>query len=455
MKTDGRRTLLWKAGAARRRSTVAVARRCAAAVVPFLLLFVACVEPSAPPGPPYIAIVANLYALDGATMPSQLTYRVRELSGITGMDRTVRVAPTDTLIVPVPPASYVISVEDLPSRCLVSGGPSRGLVLSEADNTGLVRYSIQCRGLLSLAVIADGHDVDPSFVWRVRDADGVEHTGLVAANDTATLNDAADGLYEVRIGGVAPHCVVTSDGGAVQRVLVTPTGGATVTFRVQCANLAQRPQLLSLVGDYEGGASIFTFRAWDPDGDLDGYVWDITDCVGNSILPEARERTRRGLRGGRGQLADTLQVVGAFELGMHPADLVGRCTEVRLFDVRGNVSAIATHRIGSGGGFAPVVRFFNATLEGTARVTSLLLASDPENDIVGHFVLVRLRDGVLGVPDGKPDLGSMDAAGYLGLEVPAIPTTGRIAWDDVLAVIVYVIDAKGNAIRVEDADVFR
>jgi hypothetical protein len=241
----------------------------------------------------------------------------------------------------------------------------------------------------------------------------------------------------------------------VQRVDVMPTGGATVMFRVQCSELARRPQLLSLVGDYEGGASIFTFRAWDPDGDLDGYVWDITDCEGNSVLPDARERTRRGLRGGRGQLVDTLQAVGAYELGLHPADLAGRCTEVRVFDVRGNVSTIATHRIGSTGGFAPTVRFFNATLEGTARVTSLLLATDPENDIVGHFVLVRLRDGVLGVADGKSDLGSMDPAGYLGLDVPPIPTTGRIAWDDVLGVIAYVIDAKGNAVRIEDADIFR
>jgi hypothetical protein len=434
------------------RSTIAAARTCAAALVPFLS---GCSEPSAPPGPPYIAIVSNLYALDGATKPARLTYRVRELSGVAGVDRRLSAAPEDTIILPVPPASYAITIEGLPSRCVVSNGPARGIAVSEADNTGLIRYNIQCRGLLNVAAIVDGYDRDQSFVFRMRDSLGNDHTGLVAANDTATLNDAPAGRFEVQLGGVAPNCVITSDGGAIQHVEVSPTGGATLMFRIQCSELARRPQLLSLVSDYVGGASVFTFRVWDPDGDLDGYTWDITDCRGNSVLPEQRERTRRGLRGGRGQLVDTLQVVGAYELGLAPAELEGRCTEVRVFDMRSNMSIIATHRIGSTTGFTPVVRFFNATLQGTAQVTSLLLGSDPENDIIGHFVLVRLRDGVLGVADGKPDLGSMDAAGYEGLDVAPIPTTGRIRWDDVLSVIVYVIDSKGNAVRIEDADIFK
>lgn len=437
------------------RSTIAAMRACMAALVPLLISTISCADASAPPGPPYLAIVTNLYALDGATMPSRVTYKVRELSGSISIDREFRVAPTDTVLFSVPPASYSITIEGLPSRCIVNNGPARGIAVSEADNTGIVRYSIQCRGLLNVAAIVDGYDVDQSFVYRMRDSAGNDFTGLVAANDTATLNDATDGPFEVQLGGVAPNCTIISDGGAIQRVRVTPTGGATLMFRVQCSELSRRPQLLSLVSSYVGGASVFTFRVWDPDGDLDGYTWDITDCQGNSVLPDKRERMRRGLRGGRGQLVDTLQVVGAYELGMAPADLVGRCTEIRVFDFRTNTSIIATHRIGSATGFSPVVRFFNATLAGTSQVTSLLLGSDPENDIVGHFVLVRLRDGVLGAADGKPDLGSMDAAGYMGLDVPPIPTTGRIRWDDVLSVIVYVIDSKGNAVRVEDADIFR
>ena len=431
---------------------VAVARFCAAAVMPFLL---ACQDSNSPPGPPYLAIVTNLYALGGASAPSEVVYRVRDLAGALGEQRRLRVSPSDTIIISLPPSSYQIDVEGLPSRCIVSNGPSRAIVLSDADNTGIIRYSIQCLGVVSVAVVADGWALDSGFVYRLRHADGTEYTGLVAANDTATVDDADAGAYEVQLGGVASNCVIVSDGGAVQHITATATGGAMASFRVSCAEYAHRPQLLSLVSGYDGGASIFAFRVWDPDHDIDGYTWDITDCRGNSELPDKRERTRRGLRSGRAQLADTIDVVGAYEVGLPTAQLAGRCTEVRVFDEDGNSSVILTHRIGSATGFPPSVRFFNATLQGTSSVTSLLLASDPENDIIGHFVLVRLRDGVLGAPDGKADLGSMDPAGYLGLSVPAIPTTGRIQWDDVLSVIAYVIDSKGNGVRVEDGDIFK
>lgn len=431
---------------------IAVARFCAAAVMPLLL---ACQDSNAPHGPPYLAIVTNLYALGGASVPTEVVYRVRDLAGSLGKQRRLRVSPSDTIIISLPPSSYQIDVEGLPSRCVVSNGPARAIVLSDADNTGIIRYSIQCLGVVSVAVVADGWALDSSFVYRLRHSDGTEYTGLIAANDTATVDDAGAGTYEVQLGGIAPNCVVVSDGASVQQVTAAASGGAMASFRISCAEYAHRPQLLSLVGGYDGGASIFAFRAWDPDHDIDGYTWDITDCRGNSVLPDKRERTRRGLRSGRAQLADTLDVVGAYEVGLPTAQLAGRCTELRVFDEDGNTSVILTHRIGSATGFAPSVRFFNATLQGTSSVTSLLLASDPENDIIGHFVLVRLRDGVLGAPDGKSDLGSMDPAGYLGLTVPVIPTTGRIQWDDVLSVIAYVIDAKGNVVRVEDGDLFK
>lgn len=432
---------------------IAVARLCAAAVMPFLLL--ACRDSTAPPGPPYLAIVTNLYALGGASAPDEVVYTVRNLAGGTGVSRRLRVAPSDTVIVPLPPASYQVEVEGLPSRCVVANGAVRAIALTEEDNTGIIRYSIQCLGVVSVGVVADGPALDSSFVFLLRHADGTEYTGLVGANDTATVDDAGAGTYEVRLGGVAPHCTVVSDGGQLQRITATSAGGATVNFRVTCSDLAARPQLLSLAGGYDGGASIFTFTVWDPDHDVDGYVWDLTDCQGTSVLPDRRERIRRNVRSGRAQASDTLVVVGAYELGLPASTVARRCTEIRVFDHRGNTSVILQHRIGSATGFAPTVRFFNATLQGTSAITSLLAASDPENDIVGHFVLVRLRDGVLGPGDGVPDLGSMDPAGYLTLDVPVIPTTGRVAWDDVLAVVVYLVDSKGNVLRIEDNDIFR
>ncbi len=437
------------------RSTIAAAQFCAAALVPWLLS--GCDRATAPPGPPYLAVVTRLTTWPGASAPPTLTYRIREsTAGTVNFDQELTIAPNDTIVLSLVPGTYVVEANDLPARCVIPRGTRlQGITLTEADNTGIIRYQIECRGLLSVSVIADGYDTDNSFVYRVRSkATGLERTGIIAGNDTTTVEDIGAGDIEVDIGGVSPNCVITSDGGSRQKVRVDPTGGAAVVFRAQCADVARQPRILAFTSGYIQGASIFQFKVFDPDADLIGYYWDITDCEGNTVLPDKRERVRVNLRGGRGATNDTLTIVGAFELGLENAALAGRCTEVRVYDAAGNVSHIATHKIGTATGSPPAVRFFNARLNGQAFISSVLEASDPDNDIVGHFVLVRLRDGVLAAPDGQPDLGSMDPVGYVGLDVPIIPTTGRIKWDDVYSVIVYVIDAKGNVVRVEDADMF-
>lgn len=434
------------------RSTFAAARFCAAALVPFLVS--GCSDATAPPGPPYLAIVTNLTTWKGASAPRTVRYSVRDLT--TSKSQVVIAAPNDTTILSLSPGNYVVEADSLPTRCVIPrGGNQQGITLLESDNTGIIRWSIECRTLVSVAILADGFDVDREFVYRVRPMNGLEATGIVAANDTVSFDNLATGDYVVDIGGVADNCTVTSDGGYRQRIKVESTGGAAIVFRVICSNPAKRPRVFDFVSGYDLGASVFTFKVYDPDHDADGYYLDITDCDGNSVLPLTRERVRRGLRGGRGQLSDTLTVVGAFEFGLPPAELRGKCTELRVFDNATNQSAIVVHKIGSGGGSPPFVRLFNSYLIDQSYIASIIEASDPDNDIVGHFVLVRTRDGVLGPFDGQPDLGSMDPAGYLGLDVPLIPTTGRLKWDDVYSVIVYVIDSKGNVTRVQDDELLR
>jgi hypothetical protein len=437
------------------RSTIAAAQFCAAALVP--LLMSGCRDSStAPKGPPYLAIVTNLTTWKGATAPKTIKYRVRDLVNTKSLSREIDAAPNDTTIISLPPGNYVIEADSLPDRCVIPrGGNQQGITLLESDNTGIIRWTIECRTLVSVVVLADGFNVDNEFVYRVRPRNGLEATGIIRANDTLSFNDFAIGDYVVDIGGVADNCTITSDGGYRQKIKVEGAGGAQVAFRVICSDPARRPQIFDFVSGYDLGASVFTFKVWDPDRDLEGYYLDITDCEGNSVLPQGRERVRRGLRGGRGQVSDTLTVVGAFEFGIPPSEMVGKCTELRVFDFATNQSQIVTHKIGSGGGSPPFVRFFNSYLIGQSAVASTIEANDPDSDIVGHFVLVRLRDGVLGIPDGQPDLGSMDPAGYLGLDVPLIPTTGRIKWDDVYSVIVYVIDSKGNVTRVQDDELLR
>ncbi|HYW52090.1 MAG TPA: hypothetical protein VE861_15855 [Gemmatimonadaceae bacterium] len=402
--------------------------------------------------------MTRLTTWPGASAPSSITYRIREsTAGVVSFDELRTVTPSDTIILPLAPGTYVVEAQGLPARCVLPRGSAlQGITLTEADNTGIIRYQVECRGLLSISVIADGWDVDDDFVYRIRNsADRSERTGITSGNDTLTVEDIPAGDIEIDLGGVAPNCAITTDGGMRQRLKIESTGGAAVTYRVQCSEVARQPRITAFTSGYMQGASIFQFRVFDPDGDLLGYYWDITDCEGNSVLADKRERVRLNLRGGRGATNDTLTIVGAFELGLENAALQGRCTEIRVFDARSNVSAIVTHKIGSATGAPPTVRFFNATLQGQAFVSSVLEASDPDGDIVGHFVLVRLRDGVLATADGVPDLGSMDAVGYVGLNVPNIPTTGRIKWDDVYSVIVYIIDARGNVIRVEDDDIFK
>jgi hypothetical protein len=437
------------------RSIVRFVRCLAAVSVPCILS--SCENAAtAPPGPPYLAIVTALTKWPGAAAPAEIKYRIRDVAGLTPFEREVIVSPTDTIILPVPPGSYVVNAIDIPTRCVIPrGGAERGIALSETDNTGLIRYSIECRGFLGVTALTDGADLDKEYIYRLRRSDGTERLGILAANDTVTLNDATPGDLEVDIAGVAPNCIITSDGGSRQRVTIAPTGGAAIEFRVICSDAAQRPKVLAFTSSYSFGASIFQFRVFDPDDDISGYVWDITDCAGNSVLPEKRERTRRSLRGARGGGRDTLTVIGAYELGLPPEQFEGKCTELRVFDERLNYSTIMTHRIGSSTGAPPAVRFFNATLQGQVLISSTLAVVDPDDDVVGHFVLVRLRDGVLTPPDGLPDLGSMDPAGYTSLDVPNIPTNARIKWDDVYSVIVYIIDKRGNAIRAEDDDIFR
>jgi hypothetical protein len=434
------------------RSTNAAAQICAAALV--ALVVSGCRDSAtAPKGPPYLAIVTRLTTWKGAQAPLNVRYTVRNLADTTGTTTELAVSPSDTTILSLPPGNYLVEAKDLPDRCVIPrGGKQQGVTLLETDNTAIVRWAIECRTLVTLSVLADGFNVDKDFVYRVRRVGGTESIGLTTANDTVTVDGLGVGAYVVDLGGVASNCTITSDGGSSQKITVENTGGAAIQFRVVCSDPAKRPQILSFVSGYALGASIFTFKVFDPDRDLEGYYIDLTDCEGNSVLPQARERVRRGLRGGRGQIADTLTVVGAFEFGIPPEELRGRCTELRVFDNATNQSAIVEHKIGSATGSAPFVRFFNATLVDRNFITSTIEATDPDNDIIGHFVLVRLRDGVLGPPDGQPDLGSMDPVGYLGLEVPLIPTTGRIQWDDVYAVIVYLIDSRGNVTRVEDND---
>lgn len=435
------------------RSRTAVALYCAAAFLLFVLS--ACTDAVEPPGPPYLAVVTTISRLPGAATPSQLTYRVRELSGTLGFNRQIRIPATDTLIISVPAASFVVDLEGAPPTCFVRDGTARGVTLSPAENTGIVRYSLQCRALLAVQIAADGYDVDRSFLLRVRSANGTERTLSVGGSDTVAFNDLPPDTYDIELGGVAENCVVTNVDGARQLITVAPTGGAVVDFRIRCSTQALRPQIVKFVAGSAYGAGVFAITVTDPNRDIDGYEWDLTDCNGRTVIPDRQRRGRRNVRAGRAALGDTITLLGVFDLALPPEAFADRCQTIRVYDFQGNTSEIVSRRIGRPTGSAPRIFGFNSLLIGTSFVQTAMVVTDADQDIIGHFVTVRLRDGTLNAADGKPDIGVLDPAGFLGTDVLNIPTTGRIKWDDVYAVTVWVIDAGGHVVRAEDSDIFR
>jgi hypothetical protein len=238
---------------------------------------------------------------------------------------------------------------------------------------------------------------------------------------------------------------------------VVPGGGTVVDVHLECSDPALRPVLLEFQAAYGSGASVFRIRARDPNRDIERYYWDITDCRGTSVLPAPLgRRLRRGLSSGRTAGQDTIVVVGAYELGLPDSAIAGRCTAIRVADEPGNTTpVIEVPTRTSVVAAAPRATTFNAVYIGTQAVRTTLAVTDPDGDFAGVFVAARLRDGILSPPDGQPDIGIYNVAGYLVPNLPDLPLTSRIQYGDVLAIIVYLVDGAGNFTRLEDSDVFR
>ena len=437
---------------AARRLGARVVRLLPWAFIVLLLLGVGgCSESTSPAQPPYIAIVTVITAPGGTDIGDRYTYRVTEISGTLGIDESFRVAPHDTVIVPVRPATYQVTLRGLPPQCRVQDGSDLYILVPQGANTALVRYQISCESLVTVTTATDGYDADASYIYRL-DGPGGEHLGILGANDTLRFDGLGPGEYSVGLSHVAGNCVVTSDGGATRHLALADTGGTRLDFRVVCSDDSKRPRLLSFASSYHDGTSGFIFRATDPDHNIERYRWDITDCRGRSVLP-AGGRLRRGLTQDRTAGQDTVTVFGAIELGLPEADLLGRCTSLRVEDEYGNTTPVVEQPIGDR--FAgPVPSLFNARFANTTALTTALQVTDP--GYAGVFAGAFLRDGILFAPDGKPDLGVYNAAGYDGVTLPTVPLgNGRPPYFDYLAVIVYLFDRHGNFTRVEDADLFQ
>jgi hypothetical protein len=400
----------------------------------------------------YLAIVSLVTSSPGVSVGTSYTYRVSELSGTVGVDTVIHAAPSDTIVLAVPPATYEIRLQDFPLYCAVRRGTEQQAIVFDPPSTTLARYHVECSPSLAVQVETDGSPRDDAYVLDVAQAGSPIRTMLVSETDTALIDNLPEGRYDVRLRHVAENCVIVSDGGGRRVVDVLGEGGSHVRFLVSCSDPAHRPAVLDFSATYVEGTSAFYARVTDPDRDVERYAWDLTDCAGTSVLPGGA-RTRRGLMQGRTRLRDTIEIAAAFEAGVPDEELQGRCTALRVLDDLGNTTPVLELPIRAPSS-APVIRTLNARLRGVDAVITTLEADDADGDLIGTFVAARLRDGVLGEPDGNSDIGVYNAAGYLGTIVPELPLTSRIQYSDVYSVIVYVIDRRGNVRRAEDANLF-
>jgi hypothetical protein len=404
-------------------------------------------------GPPYIVVLLRTQAPPGVATGQQYRVRIQDLSANLFVDTMVTTEATDTVLMSVPPSTYQVTIANLPPKCRIQGGQaSQTEVLVENTNTAVFRFSVICQAQLVLETLGAGPRLDREFVYRIGTPSGAERLGVMNVNDTLALDGFELGDHTVSLAHVADNCYVISDGGAEQSFTVTASSQADIAFRVACSEPGSEPRVLRLAGTYRDGVSAVVITAFDPDRDIDRYYWDLTDCHRRSVKATAQARGALASSRIRGQ--DTVVVLGVFEVGLPDTTFASRCVGIRLEDLIGNSTDVVEVPLGEPG-TAPSATRFNAKFRGTIAIDTELDAVDPDGDFLGFFALATLRDGMFGNPDGRPDVGIFNSAGYLGTAVPSVPLgNGRPQADDYRSVYLYLFDRAANVRRIDDTDLF-
>lgn len=432
------------------------------AMVVVSVLGLGCSDSTAPStaAPPYLAIVAKIDAAPGTPVGTAYAYRVRSLSAGLTLDTTVSAAPSDTVILSLKPATYSVEIGAVPPTCLVREGAEQEALIPPQSNTTVVRYRLVCRNVAAVVIQTDSAmAADTSkhadYIYRLTRPDGGQQVGIAHPIDTLRFDGLGTGVAIFELLDIGGSCDVVSDGGEARRFAVDSVGGAHVEMRITCSAPVGRPSVVSVRASYHDGALGFVLQGTDPDArsdsKLESYTAGLTDCHRTSLS-------------GKGPITvgpfsvipppgvDTVQVVGAFEVGLPDATARAGCLAVWFTDRSGNISPIVEAPLGPGV-TGPRVDAFNARFNGETAIQSSLVVSDLS--YLGAFEVTLLRNASGGTP-GNPVARTRTATGYVGTTaLPDIPL-GSPPWlfENCLAVILYAFDANGNFTRIVDGDLF-
>jgi hypothetical protein len=410
------------------------------------------IEIQAPPPVGYLAVLIKADAPPDVSPGDKYFVRIRETSGTYSIDEQIAALPTDTVIRLYPLATYDIFVDSVPVACTSRFGFAQRALISTAGNTTIARFNFVCNSLLALTVLADGYQVDSSFVWTATGPGGTRF-GVANAADTVRLDGITGGAYAVELGHIADNCVILSDGFRRQTIIIAPPQAGTVNFRLRCSDPARSPRVVKFESSFKEGFSGFYAEVVDPNRDIAAYAWNVTDCLGNTLFRRAGV-TRNQLQFDRTGREDTARIVAVVPLPDTTVDLQRACTALIFMDVLGNTTAWLEERTANETGVPPTIDNFNAVYRGDS-ITVAVAASDLNDDLAGAFISVYLRDGTLpGGEDGRPDIAIYNVIGYLPpFRIPTLRVSGGVfRLSDVQAVVVHVLDRAGNIARATDTN---
>lgn len=410
----------------------------------------------------FVAIITDAVGPLEVAEGAHWSVHVRELSGTIMEDTIVPMAPRDTVILTLPIATYIITLQGLPLPCTIRN-PVQEAWVPQRGTTFTVRYRAQCSALLAIGTETVGPPTlrDEAMVWRIRQGTDQIRGGTIGANDTARVDGVDPGDYTVELTHVEDNCVITSPGGRRRNVTISPPRTTFVPFGLFCSDPAWRPRLLRFESRLRDGYNVIFFEATDPGSsgqrtapDIARFRWDMTDCRGRSVRTED-PIWKTGLdlyHRTKGQ--DTVRVVTVFEVGeLLPHEEL--CTSLFIIDGQGNSTRLVEDTLSAPVGRDPRVQGFRVVPSGPEEARYLefeLDASDPDGDLAGGYLHLTYQDGTFGQPDGIPEVVVPWVVGFLGTEVPLFdPRPYGIPLEGLQSATIFVIDRQGNFTRFTDS----